>query len=135
MKAKEHRNGLVAKRVTVKGKRMVMLEESDFDRLMRKADLFEPLLPEPDVNGNYPAVEYLRVSLARKIIRHRRRLGLTQVDVARRAGIRVETLNRIEQGHRSPSVPHHRENRPGTQGGGKRTCVNLAMPRKGLCPE
>lgn len=58
MKAKEHRNGLAAKRVTVKGKRMVMLEESDYDRLMRKADLFEPLLPEPDVEGNYPAAAW-----------------------------------------------------------------------------
>jgi DNA-binding XRE family transcriptional regulator len=64
----------------------------------------KPLLPEPDADGNYPALEYSRVSLARKIIRDRRRLGLTQTDLARRAGIRSETLNRIEQGKRSPSV-------------------------------
>ncbi len=54
--------------------------------------------------GNYPAVVYLRVSLARKIIRHRRRLGLSQVELARRAGIRPETLNRIEQSKTTPSA-------------------------------
>ena len=98
MKTKHYSNGVVAKRVVVKGNRMVMLEETEFDRLLRKADEFEPLLPAPLPNGNYPAGEYLRVSLAIKIIRHRRRLGLTQVELARRSGIRAESLNRIEQG-------------------------------------
>ena len=46
MKTKAHRNGAAAKRVTVKGKRMVMLEAAEFDRLVRKADEWEPLLPE-----------------------------------------------------------------------------------------
>ena len=67
-------------------------------------DEWEPLLPEPDANGNYPAVEAMRVSLARDIIRTRRKLGLSQAELARRAGIRPETLNRVEQGKRSPSV-------------------------------
>lgn len=89
---------------TINGKRMVVLDEDEYIRLMQKADEWEPLLPEPDANGNYPAVEALRVSIARDIIRHRRRLGLTQVDLAGRAGIRPETLNRIEQGKHSPTV-------------------------------
>lgn len=104
MKVEPHRNGVVAKRVTVKGKRMIMLEQAEFDRLLLKADEFEPLLPRPDAEGNYPAVEYLRASLARKIIRHRRRLGLSQAELARRAGIRPETLNRIELNHVEPSI-------------------------------
>ena len=86
------------------GRQMVLLEESEYERLMMKADEWEPLLPEPDANGDYPAVEYARASLARKIIRHRRMLGLSQAELARRAGIRPETLNRIEQGKYSPSV-------------------------------
>ncbi len=90
---------------TIKGKKMVLLEEAEYVRLKEKADEWEPLLPDPLPNGNYPALEYMRASLARKIIRHRRRLGLSQVELARRVGIRPETMNRIEHGKHSPSVP------------------------------
>jgi ribosome-binding protein aMBF1 (putative translation factor) len=89
---------------TINGKRMVVLEEGEYRRLKQKADEWEPLLPEPDADGNYPAREYMLASIARSIIRHRRSAGLTQVELARRAGIRPETLNRIEQGKHSPNV-------------------------------
>lgn len=97
-------NGAAAKRVVVKGRRMVMLDEVEFDRLLIKADEWEPRLPEPNANGNYPAVEYACISLALKIIRHRRRLGLTQAELARRARIRLSSLVKVEQGHAVPSV-------------------------------
>lgn len=93
-----------AARRVVNGRRVVLLDEDEYERLLRKADEGEPLLPQPDADGNYPAVEYARASLARKIVRHRRRLGLSQAELARRAGIRPETLNRIERGGRSPSL-------------------------------
>jgi transcriptional regulator with XRE-family HTH domain len=48
-------------------------------------------------SGNYPAVEALRAGLARKLIRRRWAVGLSQAEVARRAGCRPETLNRIER--------------------------------------
>ena len=64
-----------------------------------------PSLPLPDARGNYPAVEYARASLARKIIQDRVRAGLSQKALAKLAGIRVETLCRIETGKHSPSVP------------------------------
>ena len=81
-----------------------MVEEAEFERLLRKADEWEPQLPEPDAEGNYPAIEYSRVSLARKIIRDRRRLRLTQTELAHRAAIRPESLDRIEQGLVAPTV-------------------------------
>jgi DNA-binding XRE family transcriptional regulator len=90
---------------TVKGKRMVLLPEADFEALVRMADLWKPALPEADAQGNRPADEYAAISQARAILRARRKLGLTQAELARRAGIRPETLNRIEQGRNKPSVP------------------------------
>jgi transcriptional regulator with XRE-family HTH domain len=63
------------------------------------------LLPKPDAEGNYPAVEYARASLARKIIRDRAAAGLSQRELAKRAGISVEHLCRVESGKHIPSVP------------------------------
>ncbi len=83
---------------------MVMLDEAEYDRLVDKADEWEPELPKPLPNGNYPAIEYSRISLALKILRDRRRLGLTQEELANMAGIRTGNLNRIERGLISPSV-------------------------------
>jgi len=96
--------GAAAKRITVNGQRMVMLPEGEYNLLLQKADEWEPPMPTPNQRGNYPALETLDVLLARDILRHRRRLVLSQAELARRAGIRPETLNRIEQGKRSPSV-------------------------------
>ena len=84
--------------ITIGGKRVVVLEETDYERLARQADTWEPPMPEPDSGGNYPALAAMAVSLARDILRGRRRLGWSQAELARKAGIRLETLNRIEQG-------------------------------------
>jgi transcriptional regulator with XRE-family HTH domain len=54
--------------------------------------------------GRFPAVEYARASLARKIIGARRLAGLSQAALARQAGIRPETLNRIEKGKTTPDT-------------------------------
>ena len=89
---------------TIKGKRVVVLPEADFEALLRKADLWEPEMPQPDERGLYP-LSALAVIQARDILCARRKLGLSQAELAQRAGIRPETLNRIEQGRNKPSVP------------------------------
>jgi DNA-binding XRE family transcriptional regulator len=61
-------------------------------------------LPKADARGHSPAVAYARASLARKTIKGRRLAGLGQAELARRAGIRPETLNRLEKGHTTPDV-------------------------------
>lgn len=97
---------MIAQNILLEGKPYVVLPRAEFDRLSTLAKAGElPPLPEPDAQGNYPAVEYARASLARKIIRDRVAAGLSQRELATRAGVRVETLCRIETGKHTPSVP------------------------------
>ena len=88
--------------LTLAGERFVLLPEADFVRLTGEPP--EPALPPPDERGNYPAFEMTRAVMARDIIGSRRALGWSQAELARRAGIRPETLNRIETAKRSPSL-------------------------------
>jgi DNA-binding XRE family transcriptional regulator len=97
---------MAAQTVLLEGKPYVVLPRDEYDRLTALAKAGElPPLPQPDAQGNYPAVEYARASLARKIIRDRVAAGLSQRELALRAGVRVETLCRIETGKHVPSVP------------------------------
>ncbi len=97
---------MAAQTVLLEGKPYVFLPRDEYDRLTELAKAAElPPLPPPDAHGNYPAVEYARASLARKIIRDRVAAGLSQRELATRAGVRVETLCRIETGKHVPSVP------------------------------
>ena len=91
--------------VRLDGKEYVIVPRTEYDRLARLARAADlPPLPKPDADGNYPAVEYARASLARKLIRDRAELGLTQKQLAELAGVRLETLCRIERGRNTPSV-------------------------------
>jgi DNA-binding XRE family transcriptional regulator len=95
-----------AQTIILDGKPYVVLPRDEYDKLTtlaKAADL--PPLPQADAAGNYPAVEYARASLARKIIRDRVAAGLTQRALAKRAGISFEHLCRIESGRHIPSVP------------------------------
>ncbi len=91
-------------RRTINGKSMIVLEVAEYQRLLQQADAWEPSLPKPNVAGNFPALESMAVIQARVIIRERRRLGLTQADLARSAGIRIETVHRIETAKNQPNV-------------------------------
>ncbi|MEX0777384.1 MAG: helix-turn-helix domain-containing protein [Phycisphaeraceae bacterium] len=92
------------------GRRFVVIEEGEYERLCRQAgqavaedDL--PPLPTPDADGTYPALEYARISLARSLIRDRRAARLSQQQLAALAGVRQETISRLETGKHSASVP------------------------------
>jgi len=97
--------------LNIDGKRYVLLPESDYESLCGRAgeaialdesDL--PPLPKPDKNGQFPALEYTRIALARDIIRDRKAVRLTQTKLAELAGIRQETLSRIESGKYKAAV-------------------------------
>jgi DNA-binding XRE family transcriptional regulator len=92
---------MVAQNLKLLGKEFVIVSKSDFDRLTRRAavidDVTMPALPAALADGNYPALRAGRALLAQKLIRRRWAVGLTQAELARRARIRPETLNRIEK--------------------------------------
>ena len=84
------------------GERYAVVPMKEYQRLISLhgtavADDDLPLMPPRRANGDYPAIQAARVSIARDVIRARRAAGLSQAELARRAGIRVETLNRIEK--------------------------------------
>lgn len=99
---------MVAGTIEMNGKKFVVIPEEEYERLCQSAaaagDVDLPRPPRPDKKGNFPAVEALRAGLARKLIRRRWSVGLSQAEVARRAGIRPETLNRIEKAKVTPDT-------------------------------
>ena len=87
------------------GKQFVVIERDEFERLTGhpvEADGQLPPLPPPDANGNYPAIAYGRALLARRIVAARNKAGWSQAELARRAGVRKETIHRIEAGKNNP---------------------------------
>jgi|SRR5258708_6041184 len=96
-------------RIELAGKRFVLLDESEYERLCREADEAAddgdlPPFPKPDAQGHLPAVQYGRISIARDLIRDRKSVGLTQQRLAELAGVRQETVSRLESGKHSASV-------------------------------
>lgn len=67
--------------IDIQGKRFVLVEESALLHLERQASKAEsrlPAYPPADEKGNRPALDYIRVSIARDIIKERQALGMTQ---------------------------------------------------------
>lgn len=88
------------RRLELDGIRYVILRESAFDYLCEKAGLGSNRAPADSLSeGGLPLD---RASLAEKLVRRRLAAGLSQAELARRAGVRGETLNRIERGRTTP---------------------------------
>src|SRR5208282_3475591 len=89
------------RRVELDGVRYVIVRETVFDRLCERANV----KAAPTVAaGETPqaATDLDGASLAEKLLRRRLAARLSQAELARRAGVRPETLNRIERGHTTP---------------------------------
>ena len=84
------------KTVTVKGKRYLLVPASEYRR-MQSARAASP-------GGAIDALAFADATIAKSIVRDRESVGLTQRELADRAGIRVEVLNRAERGVVVPSV-------------------------------
>jgi len=90
-----------AQRLELDGVRYVIVRESVFEYLCEKAGIGQ----QGESVGEEPLDDDLgldRKTLAEKLVRRRRAAGLSQVELARRAGVRPETLNRIERGRTTP---------------------------------
>lgn len=90
--------------LTLNGIRFAVLRERALRALCRQAGVEAVVSPpsaglpgdEPEAAPLDPAV------LAGRLSERRRMVGLTQAELARRAGVRIETLNRIERGKTTP---------------------------------
>ncbi|MCE5268703.1 MAG: helix-turn-helix domain-containing protein [Planctomycetaceae bacterium] len=79
----------------------VILRETAFDALCRKAGV-DPQIVADGGQSLTVGADLDRASLAAKLVRRRRIAGLSQAELARLAGVRGETLNRIERGKTTP---------------------------------
>ena len=82
-----------AQTIQIGGKRLVVLEESDYLRLCSRGGTRtsnRELLPLPPRNrsGRRPAAAYILASIAREVAADRRAAGLTQQELAAKAGTR-----------------------------------------------
>jgi ribosome-binding protein aMBF1 (putative translation factor) len=98
---KEKSQKLDCRRLELDGIRYVILRESLFEQICRKAKI-KDIGYSPDEELSSPDLETDKVLLAKKLIRRRQAAGLSQIELARRSGIRPETLNRIERGKTTP---------------------------------
>ncbi|MFV1968680.1 MAG: helix-turn-helix transcriptional regulator [Pirellulaceae bacterium] len=89
--------------MTINGQRYVALPELTFNQMVeRLGDVKLPGLPEPNQRGRRPARETARVIVAGKLIKRRVAAGWTQQALAKLAGVRVETISRLESGKHRP---------------------------------
>ena len=72
--------------------------------MAKQRETIAPQLPAKNRRGNYPAIAATDALIAQGLVRDRVAAGLTKRELARRAGIRVETLNRAERGAVVPDV-------------------------------
>jgi DNA-binding XRE family transcriptional regulator len=88
----------------IRGKKFVLIPETEYRRLTRRPVAAVPRMLALSPDGTYPAAAAMRAMMARKIIAARKAVGLSQAALARLAGIRVETLNRLEKGKHTPDL-------------------------------
>lgn len=97
----DRHEGIDFTKLELGGVRYVILRESVFERLCEMAGL-EQIDASSSDDSLAAGLDLDRATLAEKLVRRRRAAGLSQAELARRADIRPETLNRIERGRTNP---------------------------------
>ncbi|MGD0770930.1 MAG: helix-turn-helix transcriptional regulator [Tepidisphaeraceae bacterium] len=93
--------GKTLQTISIANDELIVLSRKDFNHLMEKAGML-PARPHRDAHGNVPARAAIDVSIARDVVNDRIRRGWTQTELARRSGVRLETISRIESGKHIP---------------------------------
>lgn len=90
--------------VELDGVRYAILRESVLQRVCQRAGAeFAHPTPRAALRpSELPEAELDGATLAARLLTRRKRASLSQAELARRAGVRVETLNRIERGKTTP---------------------------------
>ena len=88
--------------VSLDGVKYAVVRESVFRELCRRAKVESAGRRTADAHQATELAELDRESLTRRLTDRRKRAGLSQAELARRAGIRAETLNRVERGRTTP---------------------------------
>jgi DNA-binding XRE family transcriptional regulator len=88
--------------IEIDGSNLVIMTRQAFDALMEKAGVLPPL-PPVDQHGNTNAIAFARAAIARKLVSRRIQAGWTQKELAKKAGVRLETISRLEGGKHSPT--------------------------------
>ncbi|HVT89893.1 MAG TPA: helix-turn-helix transcriptional regulator [Tepidisphaeraceae bacterium] len=85
--------------ITRGGKRFALVSIAEYERLAGM-----PPFPKVDADGTSNAIEFARTAIARRLIQDRRAARLTQQQLAALAGVRQETISRLESGKHTASV-------------------------------
>ena len=88
-------------KLTINGKDYAVIPMAEYQRLTGRR---EPALPDADAKGRRPAREAIRATVGHSIMQRRLDAGLSQKQLASRAGISAETLSRIEAGKHRPQA-------------------------------
>lgn len=97
--SKTGHNTIAVTRLELGGNRYVILPEATFAELCHKAGM-----SASEDGASTPVTELPldSITMAEKLTKRRQASGLSQAELARRAEIRCETLNRIERGKTTP---------------------------------
>jgi DNA-binding XRE family transcriptional regulator len=81
---------------------VVLPEEQYEDLLARAAGVTLPPYPPADADGNVPAFDYGRASVAREVILRRSAGGWSQQQLAEAAGVRLDSIVKLESAQQVP---------------------------------
>ena len=86
---------MIAGTLSIGGVEYVVVPRSEYEARL-------PELPAKDHRGERPAKAAIQAVIARSLIRRRTDAGLEQKQLAALAGVRAETISRIESGRYRP---------------------------------